>query len=199
MEILIADDDSVARMLLDSVLENWGHQVVVVNDGQQAWDILSQPDAPRLAIVDWMMPRIDGPELCRRIRRTPETLGLYVILLTSRRDPADIISGLQAGADDYIVKPFEPEELRARLGVGLRVVALQNSLNAKITELKQALAQVHTLQGLIPICAYCKRIRNEAEFWERVESYITARSDARFSHGICPDCMKKVTAELGPE
>jgi phosphoserine phosphatase RsbU/P len=199
MEILIADDDSVARMLLDSVLENWGHQVVVVNDGQQAWDILSQPDAPRLAIVDWMMPRIDGPELCRRIRRTQETLGLYVILLTSRRDPADIISGLQAGADDYIVKPFEPEELRARLGVGLRVVALQNSLNAKITELKQALAQVHTLQGLIPICAYCKRIRNEAEFWERVESYITARSDARFSHGICPDCVKKVTAELGPE
>jgi DNA-binding response OmpR family regulator len=199
MEILIADDDSVARMLLDSVLENWGHQVVVVNDGQQAWDILSQPDAPRLAIVDWMMPRIDGPELCRRIRRTQETLGLYVILLTSRRDPADIISGLQAGADDYIVKPFEPEELRARLGVGLRVVALQNSLNAKITELKQALAQVHTLQGLIPICAYCKRIRNEAEFWERVESYITARSDARFSHGICPDCVKKVTAELGQE
>ena len=199
MEILIADDDSVARMLLDSVLENWGHQVVVVNDGQQAWDILSQPDAPRLAIVDWMMPRIDGPELCRRIRRTPETLGLYVILLTSRRDPADIISGLQAGADDYIVKPFEPEELRARLGVGLRVVALQNSLNAKITELKQALAQVHTLQGLIPICAYCKRIRNEAEFWERVESYITARSDARFSHGICPDCMQKVPAELGSE
>ena len=199
MEILIADDDSVARMLLDSVLENWGHQVVVVNDGQQAWDILSQPDAPRLAIVDWMMPRIDGPELCRRIRRTQETLGLYVILLTSRRDPADIISGLQAGADDYIVKPFEPEELRARLGVGLRVVALQNSLNAKITELKQALAQVHTLQGLIPICAYCKRIRNEAEFWERVESYITARSDARFSHGICPDCVKKVSAELEPE
>ena len=199
MEILIADDDSVARMLLDSVLENWGHQVVVVNDGQQAWDILSQPDSPRLAIVDWMMPRIDGPELCRRIRRTPETLGLYVILLTSRRDPADIISGLQAGADDYIVKPFEPEELRARLGVGLRVVALQSSLNARITELKQALAQVHTLQGLIPICAYCKRIRNEAEFWERVESYITARSDARFSHGICPDCVKKVTAELGPE
>ena len=199
MEILIADDDSVARMLLDSVLENWGHQVVVVNDGQQAWDILSQPGAPRIAIVDWMMPRIDGPELCRRIRRTQETLGLYVILLTSRRDPADIISGLQAGADDYIVKPFEPEELRARLGVGLRVVALQNSLTAKITELKQALAQVHTLQGLIPICAYCKRIRNEAEFWERVESYITARSDARFSHGICPDCVKKVSAELGPE
>ena len=199
MEILIADDDSVARMLLDSVLENWGHQVVVVNDGQQAWDILSQPDAPRLAIVDWMMPRVDGPELCRRIRRTQETLGLYVILLTSRRDPADIISGLQAGADDYIVKPFEPEELRARLGVGLRVVALQNSLNAKITELKQALAQVHTLQGLIPICAYCKRIRNEAEFWERVESYITARSDARFSHGICPDCVKKVSAEFTTE
>jgi sigma-B regulation protein RsbU (phosphoserine phosphatase) len=199
MEILIADDDSVARMLLDSVLENWGHQVVVVNDGQQAWDILSQPDAPRLAIVDWMMPRIDGPELCRRIRRTPETLGLYVILLTSRRDPADIISGLQAGADDYIVKPFEPEEMRARLGVGLRVVALQNSLNSKITELKQALAQVHTLQGLIPICAYCKRIRNEAEFWERVESYITARSDARFSHGICPDCVKKVSAEFTTE
>src|SRR5687768_6722440 len=157
MEILIADDDSVARMLLDSVLENWGHQVVAVNDGQQAWDILSQPDSPRLAILDWMMPRIDGPELCRRIRVQSDTLGLYVILLTSRRDPADIIAGLKAGADDYIVKPFEPDELRARLGVGLRVVALQSALNSRIVELQLALAQVHTLQGLIPICAYCKR------------------------------------------
>lgn len=195
MDILIADDDAVARMLLTSVLKNWGHQVVDVSDGQQAWDILIQPDSPRLAILDWMMPRIDGPELCQRIRKNATTLGIYAILLTGRRDPADIISGLKAGADDYIVKPFEPEELQARLGVGQRVVGLQNALNSRIAELQAALAEVHSLQGLIPICAYCKRIRNEAEFWERVESYIGARSDARFSHGICPECIK----QFGPE
>jgi phosphoserine phosphatase RsbU/P len=195
MQILIADDDPVARMLLESALENWNHEVTTVTDGQQAWDIMTQPDAPRMAILDWMMPRVDGPTLCKRIRVHHETVGLYVILLTGRRDPADIIAGLSAGADDYIVKPFEPEELRARVGVGQRVLMLQNQLNTRIEELKQALAQVHTLQGLIPICAYCKRIRNEAEYWERVESYITARSDARFSHGICPDCVKKI----GPE
>ena len=114
---------------------------------------------------------------------------MYLILLTSRDSRADVVAGLNAGADDYLVKPFDPDELRARLQVGVRVLRLQERLADRVAELETAVSTVKRLQGLIPICSYCKRIRSEGNDWEQLESYISEHSDAQFSHGICPPCL----------
>lgn len=118
-------------------------------------------EPPPLAIVDWVMPKMDGPELCRRIRQRQGTSFMYVILLTAKGMREDIVVGLDAGADDYLVKPFDPEELRARVGVGHRIVELQQSLADRIHELEESLSQVTSLRGLLPIYAYCKKIRDD--------------------------------------
>jgi response regulator RpfG family c-di-GMP phosphodiesterase len=109
-------------------------------------------------------------------------------LLTARASREDKIQGLQAGADDYITKPFDPQELRARVQVGIRVLELQGALAQRVRELEEALSRVKQLQGLLPICSYCKKIRNDRNYWQQVEGYITEHSEAQFSHGICPDC-----------
>jgi response regulator RpfG family c-di-GMP phosphodiesterase len=111
--------------------------------------------------------------------------------LTSKDTTSDLVAGLEAGADDYIAKPFDDEELRVRLKVGRRVVELQSSLSARITELQHALAHIKTLQGILPVCSHCRRIRTDAESWERIEQYIVTHSDARLSHTLCPDCIEK--------
>jgi sigma-B regulation protein RsbU (phosphoserine phosphatase) len=192
MDILIAEDDLVSRRTLEAMLRKWGHQVVMTADGLSAWEVLSQEGAPRLAILDWMMPGLDGLGICRRVRQTPGKEGTYIILLTARNDKQDIVAGLESGADDYIAKPFDREELRARVNVGLRVMGLQESLAERVRELGQALKRVKQLQGLLPICCYCKSIRNDRNYWQRVEEYIVAHSDAQFTHGICPRCFDTV-------
>lgn len=181
------------------MLERWGHRVIVTRNGEEAWDAVQGTEGPALLLIDWMMPVLDGPSLCRRIRNTPQLSHLWLIMLTVRDDTGDIVSGLSAGANDYVTKPFQPQELKARIEVGQRVVELQNSVAQRIAELEHASKQVRTLQGLIPICSYCKRVRDEREYWERVESYVSARSDARFSHGICPECLAIVEAKYGLE
>lgn len=118
-------------------------------------------EPPPLAIVDWVMPKMDGPELCRRIRQRQGTSFMYVILLTAKGMREDIVVRLDAGVDDYLVKPFDPEELRARVGVGHRIVELQQSLADRIHEPEESLSQVTSLRGLLPICAYCKKIRDD--------------------------------------
>jgi phosphoserine phosphatase RsbU/P len=128
------------------------------------------------------MPGIDGVELCRRIRSAELKSYVYVILLTSRTSPQDVIAGLDAGADDYLTKPFDPDELRARMRVGQRMLDL--------------LANIKQLHGLLPICSYCKRIRDDNNYWEQVEQYVAAHTEAQFSHGICPPCFDKLTEEL---
>ena len=192
MRILIAEDDRVSRRLLESHLLKWGHEVVVVEDGGQALAALQRDDAPELAILDWMMPGMDGVEICRRIRAGGYSRPLHIILLTARISREDLVEGLEAGADDYVTKPFDPPELRARVRVGMRIIELQRDLQERVRELEEALAQVDHLQGLLPICAYCKKIRDDRNYWHQVESYVTARTAARFSHGICPDCLENV-------
>jgi response regulator RpfG family c-di-GMP phosphodiesterase len=118
------------------------------------------------------------------------------VLLTALRSGADVVSGLDAGADDYVTKPFDLEELRARIHVGVRVITLQDKLAQRVAELQAALANVKQLHGLLPICSYCKRIRGDDQYWQQVESYIAARSDAQFSHGICPACYQKLEIEI---
>ncbi len=192
MRILIAEDDLVSRKMLEATLTRWGYEVLVTCDGQAALAALTGPDAPRVAILDWMMPSLDGVDVCRRVREGSVAQPPYVILLTAKGNKEDIVSGLEAGADDYIIKPFDREELRARLQAGLRIITLQNQLAARVRELEEAIARIRTLQGLLPICSYCKRVRNDGDYWQQVESYISDHSDARFSHGICPDCYESV-------
>jgi phosphoserine phosphatase RsbU/P len=192
MNILIAEDDPISRRTLEVTLRKWGHLVVVTYDGQAAFEALSRDEAPRLAILDWMMPHLDGLTVCRRLRENPAKSNTYIILLTARGEKKDIVAGLQSGADDYITKPFDRDELQARVNVGMRMLGLQQSLAERVDELEEALKRVKQLQGLLPICCYCKNIRNDGNYWQRVEEYIGEHSDARFSHGICPKCFETV-------
>jgi DNA-binding response OmpR family regulator len=191
LKILVAEDDRVARRMLETVLTEWGYEVTAVGDGLDALQALAA-DGPQLAILDWVMPGLDGREVCRRVRAEPNPRPVYLIMLTVRTGRADIIAGLQGGADDYIAKPFDPGELEARLQVGRRVLELQRSLAARVLQLEDALQQVRALRGLLPICMYCKKIRDEENYWEQVEAYLTAHSEATFSHGICPHCYENI-------
>jgi DNA-binding response OmpR family regulator len=190
MKILLADDDEITRLTLTSALEGWVHEVVAYTDGHAAWDGLRIPGAPRLALLDWQMPGMDGPDICRALRAEPALESTYVVLLTARDSKADLIAGLAAGADDYIAKPIHFEELRLRVRVGQRIRALQDDLATRVTELEDALTKVRQLQGILPICSYCKKIRSDANYWQQVEAYLAAHSEARFSHGICPECYE---------
>jgi DNA-binding response OmpR family regulator len=192
MKILIAEDDPVSRRLLEATLGKWGHEVIVTRDGAEAWDALQGSEPPRLLILDWMMPGADGPELCRRLRERADGASFYVLLLTAKSQKDDIVAGLKAGADDYVVKPFHPEELRARVQNGCRILDLQRSLSQRIADLERALAEVRTLSGLLPICAYCKKVRDGERYWQSVEEYIARRSGAQFSHAVCPECFEQV-------
>ncbi len=192
VKILIAEDDVVSRRMLQVFLLRWGYEVVIATDGAEAWRVLESGDAPKLAILDWMMPVMDGIEICRRVRLLPRASPAYLILLTARGGNQDIVRGLDAGADDYVTKPFSREELRARIHVGVRVVELQTNLADRVNELERALAGVNQLQGLLPICSYCKKIRDDRNYWQQVEGYISAHSEAQFSHGICPDCYENI-------
>ena len=128
MKVLIAEDDSISRRMLEAFLVKWGYEVMVATEGEEAWGILQGNDAPRLAILDWMMPGRDGIDICRSLRQRKGRAYIYIILLTARGQKEDIVEGLEAGADDYVTKPFDPYELRARLRAGRRIVELQEQL-----------------------------------------------------------------------
>ncbi len=194
--ILIAEDDMVSCRLLEATLLRHGYEVVVTRDGAEAWAGMDRPDAPKVAILDWMMPNISGVEVCERVRARTTDQPPYLMLLTARGTRDDIVSGLNAGANDYLTKPFDASELLARVRVGLRVVELQAALASRVRELEVALDNVKKLEGLLPICSYCKKIRNDQNYWQQVESYVGENAGVRFSHGICPDCFEK---EIKPQ
>lgn len=137
MKILIADDSAPSRIILRSSLRRWGYEVVTAEDGAQALDILSQPDSPPMAILDWVMPHVTGPEVCRRIRETHREPYTYIVLLTSKHTKDETVEGLDAGADDYLVKPFNEHELRVRLRAGKRIIDLQERLMSAREELRE--------------------------------------------------------------
>ena len=196
MQVLIAEDDRVTGEILARTLQRWNYTTTVVANGAQAWEQLRSADAPTLAILDWMMPEMDGPDVCRRVRAELPLANMYLLLVTARESRGDVIAGLDAGADDYIIKPFDPDELRARVAVGVRVLGLQQKLADRVAELQDALNNNKQLRGLLPICSYCKRIRDDNQYWQQVEGYIAEHSDAQFSHGICPSCYATISAEL---
>lgn len=195
MKILIAEDEPLSRRLLQHVLTEHGHDVIVTSDGIQAWEVLQADDAPHLAVVDWMMPGLTGLQLCNLVHEAPDADLKYLILLTAKGEKADIVRGLAAGANDYVTKPFDKDELRARVDVGVRMIQLQIRLADRIRELQEALAHVNQLKGIIPICAQCKKIRDDQNYWQRVEKYIAKNVDAKFTHGLCPDCAEAVRVE----
>ena len=141
MRVLIAEDEPVSRRLLEVTLVKWGYEVVSTIDGTSAWQALQLENAPPLAILDWTMPGLDGPEVCQRVRKASNSQLPYIIILTAREGKSKIVEGLHAGADDYVTKPFDPEELRARIRVGERVLGLQSTLADRVRELEGALSK----------------------------------------------------------
>ena len=190
MRVLIADDEATSRHLIQATLRGWGFEVLVAMDGVEALRVLEGSNPPEIALLDWMMPGVDGLEVCRHMRAAIPNAPTYIILVTARGGLANVVQGLEAGADDYITKPFDPRELRARLHAGARIVQLQQALVDRFHELEDALMRVKQLQGLLPICSYCKKIRNDRNYWEQVDAYVASHSEAQFSHGVCPDCYE---------
>ncbi|MBK7972619.1 MAG: response regulator [Deltaproteobacteria bacterium] len=181
MKVLIAEDDPVTRNLLSQQIRKLGHEVVSAADGRSAWD-LYRAGSPQVLVSDWIMPGIDGPELCRWVRSDNRPLYTYIIMTTILGGKGCYLEGLQAGADDFLTKPVDFDVLSARLRVAQRVLSLQK--------------EVKRLQELLPICSYCRRVRSESWLWQRIEEYISTHTDSRFSHSICPDCYER---EVRPE
>jgi len=149
MKILIADDDATTRLIMEAFVTKWGHSPVVVADGGAAMMALRSKDAPPVAILDWMMPGLDGIEICRRLREVQKNT--YIILVTSRDDSASLVEGLEAGANDYIRKPFNQDELKARLLVGIRYAQVQQTLELRLAELESAFREIHALKARLDI------------------------------------------------
>ena len=181
MRTLIAEDDRDSREMLAFLLEFEGYEVVQTANGEEGWRAF-QREPFGLVVSDWLMPEIDGLELCRRIRSVDCKRYPYIILLTALKGKDHFLEAMEAGADDFISKPFDPDELRAKLHVAERIVSLQN--------------RVKTLEGILPTCMYCKKIRDENQTWVSIERYVTERSNAAFSHGVCPECYSKATSQL---
>jgi DNA-binding response OmpR family regulator len=173
--VLVADDDRVTRTVLDKILRDLGYQPILAEGGRTALTALVRDEIP-LLITDWNMPDLDGLELCRRLRAPQRKVYTYVIVLTVMSGRSKYLEAFAAGADDFMTKPVDPDELAARLKVGERIVGLQR-------EMRQ-------MQGLLSICMLCKKIR-EGEAWVPVDSYVAARTGTSFTHGFCPDCFKK--------
>jgi phosphoserine phosphatase RsbU/P len=178
MKILIADDEIISRKVLEETLENLGHEVVVTEDGAQAWEAFQKEYYPIL-ISDWLMPRVDGLTLVKKIRAMAQDRYTYIVMITVLGGKIDLIEALDAGADDFITKPFDGDLLAARLRVVERILGMRQ--------------HVSHLEGLLPICMYCKKIRDDQQQWQEIESYISKRSEAEFSHGLCPECYEKYT------
>ncbi len=153
MKILIAEDEPVSRRMLETFLRKWGYDVVVTCDGSEAWEIFQKPDAPNLVLSDWMMPNMDGPELCRKIREMEKSGYTYFILLTAMGRKEDVIQGFQAGADDFLVKPFDREELKYRIKIGERIIRLEQQI--------LHLATTDSLTGVLNRRAFMERMEEE--------------------------------------
>jgi DNA-binding response OmpR family regulator len=177
MKILIAEDDAVSAKILQFALESAGHTVLVANSGAEAW-VEFDREPVRVIVSDWMMPQLDGLDFCRKVRSRPKTEYTYFILLTANSTGRENLrKAMEAGVDDFLPKPLDREVILMRLRVAERIIEFA-------TQIKQ-------LKELIPICMYCKKIRDDENYWHAVESYISEQTGSNFSHGICPECFEK--------
>jgi len=192
VKILIAEDEFTTRMLVQVSLENWGYRVESVADGHEAWSILKQKTSPQIAILDWEMPELDGIDVCRRVKEMELENPPYIILLTARDQKKDIVQGFDAGADDYMTKPFNDNELRARVRVAERLVRTQRSLLESVTELKEVLNQLEMTQGELEVCQSCYKVHSHSNSnWRSMQEIIQHNGDLRISHAVCPKCSQE--------
>ncbi len=176
MKILAIDDDPVAQLVLEASLKSLGHEVTLANHGVEAWEKL-QVQPVRVVVSDWQMPQMDGLELCRRIRGRQGREYVYFILLTQHSATEENHqAALEAGVDDFLTKPIDLRELKLRLHVAARILEYTK--------------QVRELESILPICGYCKKIRDDQDYWQQIEGYLHARTGTVFSHGCCPDCFQ---------
>jgi len=180
MKMIIVDDEPVARAILQRALESFGHEIIVTGNGLEAWEEFDR-EPVRLIVSDWKMPGLDGLGLCQKVRERKKTLYTYFILLTAQDTrPENYDLATDAGVDDFLTKPFDRPTIRMRLRVAERILRFT-------TEIRQ-------LQDLIPICAYCRKIRNDDDYWQLAETYISDQTGSNFTHGMCPDCAKAFLA-----
>lgn len=177
MRILIVEDDPIAGAVLEASLKALGHEVRATRNGDEGWRRFSI-DPHRIVISDWMMPGLDGLELCRRIRQEGGDYTYFILLSTQATTAENLDQATAAGVDDFLSKPAKPAELKARLHVAERILNYAT--------------QVQQLELLIPICSYCKKVRDDKNYWNQIESYINARTGSNFSHGVCPECYNNV-------
>jgi hypothetical protein len=178
VKILAVEDDAVARAVLRRALQKLGHEVIEAKDGREAWASM-EAEPVRVIVSDWMMPQLSGLELCRRLRARAGEEYVYFILITANSaDSTNRIEAADAGVDDFLSKPLNVEELWMRLRVAERIL--------------QFATQVRLLEELLPICSYCKKIRDDQNYWQQMESYINERTGSEFSHSVCPDCVVRV-------
>jgi DNA-binding response OmpR family regulator len=178
LNILAVEDDILARKIICRSLRRLGHEVIEAADGEEAWTHL-QSGGVRVVVCDWMMPRLDGLELCRRIRARMGTEYVYFILLTGNSaSDENQRTAAEAGVDDFLTKPLDPQEMWMRLRVAERILRYAT--------------QVSQLETFLPICSYCKKIRDDKNYWQQIESYINKRTGTDFSHSVCPDCYQRV-------
>ena len=176
MKILAVEDDPVAQLVLESTLKSLGHETVLATDGEAAWAAV-RTGSIRVVVSDWRMPRLDGLELCRRVRALPGEYVYFILLTNLSATDENQDAAMAAGVDDFLTKPVNARELRMRLHVADRILAYAT--------------QVRQLESFLPICSYCKKIRNDQNYWQQLETYLHAHSGTRFSHGVCPDCVEK--------
>lgn len=196
--VMIVDDTARNVQVLAAVLDTAGYKIAAASDGRQALDMMAAV-APDLVLLDVMMPGMDGFEVCRKMMSTPATATIPVILLTARTAPEDIAQGFASGAVDYVTKPFNATELLARVKTHVRLRTAKRVRSRQIAALKKNLTHIHALSGLLPICSQCKKIRSDEGYWQQLEVYISDHCDAKFSHGICPDCVIEHYAEYAPD
>ncbi len=189
MRVLIAEDDAVSRCVLEDAVTAAGHEVTLAEDGQAAWTKLEE-EAFDLVISDWVMPQMDGLELCRRVRARENAPFCHIMLVTSRNATEDIVRGIMAGANDFITKPVDRAVLTARLYAAKRVIDLERSLASRVAELEEAIHEIATLRTLLPICTYCKSIRDDEQAWADIEEYFHKHEQTDFTHSICPPCYE---------
>ena len=193
--ILMVDDVPKNLQVLGNILNKEGYKISAALNGEQALKILKNAK-PDLILLDVMMPGLSGFDVIKEIQKNEELIEIPVIFLTAKTEKEDVIHGIELGAVDYVTKPFNSTELLARVKNHIELKLSKDRLKKMNIELQTALDQVKTLKGLVPICANCKKIRDDDGFWQEVEHYVSAHTEADFSHGICPNCMQELYPEV---